>query len=139
MGVGYLRSILRKFDKGDDQIKFISINEPIKAKQYSNLAAILDALFYRYNKEVFGIYDIVKLVFREKGTVRVHSENTQLVLTPNSLPNEIEKIDVLGHFIAIHEGDIAKDPKYVSVRISKEKLHGVHYEFEIPLHSGGAI
>jgi len=135
-GIGFLRSLLSKTDYGY-KTKFISPTLLLNNKQYCNLAAILEAIFYRHKKEVFGIYDVISMASKENGTVRIHTENTQLVLTPNSLPEEHDHENILSHFILAHEQGQAKDFKYSSVRISKEKLHGVHYEFEIPLDMEG--
>jgi hypothetical protein len=137
-GKGFLRSLLTKTDSGYIP-KFVSPTWLLNNKHYCNLAAILEAIFYRQTKEVFGIYDIIRMVSKENGTVRIHTENTQLVLTPNSLPDDHDPENILSHFISACEQGQGRELKYSSVRISKEKLHGVHYELEIPLSAEGTL
>lgn len=134
-GVGFLKSLLGK-DASTWNAKFLG-HVPDVDNLYCQLAAILEAVFYRSDKEAFGIFDVVKMVSKENGTVRIHNVNTQVVLTPNSLPSEISPSVIMQHFVKLHEDGVNKDPKYSNVRISKEKLSGIHYEFEIPFESEG--
>jgi len=134
-GVGFLKSLQGK-DVSTWNSKFLG-HVPEVDNIYSQLAAILEAVFYRADKKAFGIFDVVNMVSKENGTVRIHTVNTQVVLTPNSLPLEKSPSAILHHFIKLHEEGVNKDPKYSNVRIVKEKLHGTHYEFEIPLELEG--
>ena len=130
-GVGFLKSLLGK-EASTWSTKYLS-QVPEVDNNYSQLAAILEAVFYRADKKAFGIFDVVKMVSKENGTARIHNVNTQVVLTPNSLPLEMNPSAIMQHFIKLHEEGANRDPKFSNVRIAKEKLHGIHYEFEIPL------
>lgn len=134
-GVGFLKSLLGK-EVSTRSTKFLS-QVPDVDNTYSQLAAILEAVFYREDKKAFGIYDVVKMVSKENGTVRIHNVNTQVVLTPNSLPLEMNPNEIMQHFVRLYEEGVNKDPKFSNVRIAKEKLHGIHYEFEIPIKLEG--
>lgn len=126
-GRGFLKSF--KFKLNDDvETSKLSKDLNDKIKNISNeLDGISLGIYYRYN-ESYGLYDAIKKVLAKNGIVRIHSNNTQIVLTAS---NQLE--------LAVCEN--AKDflealkKKKNNIR-NNLKYQGTHIEIELPISRG---
>ena len=84
-------------------------------------------IYYRYN-ESYGLYDAVKKVLAKNGIVRIHSNNTQIVLTAS---NQLE----LGVCKNAKEFLEALKKKKNNIR-NNLKYQGTHIEIELPISRG---
>jgi len=114
-------------DSHNKQVSNNSINDLFVNNIVENeLDGIVHCMFRRFNKP-YGLYSVIKKILKNNGTVRIHSMNTQLILTDNLLmPIEI------GNNINSFKEIIQLDNFKANVR-RNIKFGGVHIEFELPV------
>lgn len=99
-----------------------SLNEAGKSAS-DELEAICEGIFSRYGKP-FGLYNVISRIINRNGIVRIHSNNTQLILTNK---------DILG-FDIIKSAESFKRSLNLKTDVRKNlKYAGVHIEIELPL------
>lgn len=111
---------------------------------YINLFSIIEAIFYNSKKKVYGIFSGIKAVLELNGTIRIHSTDTQLILTKSNfekyllvdIQNEDEKNDFVNSFAGSLMLSPQKELQYSALRLTRYKFKGVHIEIEIPLIQG---
>jgi hypothetical protein len=137
-GIGYYDSIRSKIlDSGflpyfmdkDDYLKLEAIYE-------KDIAGILEAIFFRRDQAIYGMYDVINRVVANDGIVRIHSCQTQLIFTKNNFSHYLnDNKKLLNDFKTKYDESIKSNlnTKYSSVRNSEAKFKGVHIEIEIPI------
>jgi hypothetical protein len=114
-----------------------SINEKIENKNLENqitennvsdeIQGIIQGIYARAKSKTYGLYNVIAKTLYKEGTVRIHSMDTQLVLTEN-LFWKMSQPDKPASLVKIISNDEVKQ----NVR-SNLKYGGVHIEIEIPL------
>ena len=136
-GKGFYSTLLDKIRKDEDfTLNFCSKEQFLELQEEKNLIAMLEAIFYRKPSKNYGIYHIFKYIVNQDGVMRIHSEDTQLIITKNNYTGELEDLQILkDNLVGILKQSILGkiDFKYSPVRKAKSKLKGVHIEIEIPL------
>lgn len=120
-GVGFKATINEKIF--DNRLDCVITNSTIT----NELDGIIQGIYARSNSNVFGLYPLITSVLRSNGVVRIHSVDTQLVLTSRLLLHmEVAKNkETLKKLAALDEikNNTRTDLKY----------GGVHIEIELPL------
>ncbi len=111
--------------------EFLSLSEDVR-----NVYAILESILFRQQYEVFGIFHVVGNVTATGGVVRIHSNDTQVILTQNSFQRYIDHPVKLAKtlkdkLVQVQREDI--ELRFSPVRKSSGKLKGVHIEIEVPI------
>ena len=133
-GCGFYNSLCQKIITNEAHDFYtIDKNDFMKNTDTRSLNAIIESTFYRYFDKVYGIWDIANTVFKHDGTIRIHSSDSRIVLTPRT-------------FQLIFE--VCKDPESLKRLLVKEfvqkkdynfksgmRFKGVHYEIEIPFNT----
>ena len=130
-GEGFYNSLTSK-SSTEYQSLFIKRLNGSTVSEYSNILAILDAIYFRKDYTEYGIYQVISNVLAKNGLVRIHSEDTQLVITANNFKRFIADWNVLLRELSkasYSELDIQFSP----IRKTETKLKGVHIEFELPI------
>lgn len=135
-GEGFLFSLINKQNKIindkflSDKIKSVLIsllNMAISDKKNSNLYAIIAGLVYRFfpdkNDSIYGLYSIVRHFLECNGYVRVHSFDTQIILSKKHL-NYLNPSSIL------QLPKILLNSKEYNIRYNTH-LVGVHIELEM--------
>ena len=110
-------------DCGQGFLKSFS-NKRIVVK--NEIESIIEGIFLRYQKP-FGLYSVIQKTLSLGGIVRIHSNQDQLVLTPNTM---------LSLDISNNSSDLKKillSEQYKNNVRRNLKFSGVHIEIEIPL------
>lgn len=131
-GLGYLKRIL---EKPDDLTIFTKKELEINDK-YSNLRAIIEAVFKRFDKQTYGLTSVIRSIANIGGTTRIHTQNTQIIFSSKNkfLSNNLDSKDegrLLYESLLQTENSI-KSLQSSSLRIRETILTGAHVEFEIP-------
>lgn len=133
-GVGYYKSFEQKIKNGNADLKLISEAEFSQLKPLErNIYSILEGIFHRENSPKYGLYHVVNEILDHNGFVRIHTNNTQLVIKNKSI--FINKRKYPSYLIKRNEEvqngslDIQKSP----IRDFNNKFNGVHIELQIPL------
>lgn len=138
-GRGFAETIEEKINSGYEY-KFLDISKPNYTRSERNVSAILEAIFYRFDDQYKGIYDMFCILIPAGGVIRIHTDNTQLVFTDHSFGNFLKHIDhsrryfkkILDNFM--YRINLDKEKKYSCTRVSENfKLDGAHIEIEIPI------
>lgn len=129
-GDGMLKRIKEQINKTMEKVDYradkIGSGYNVLKKMPSNeLESIWIALYKRVNSNIHGLYNVVKRVLLIGGTVRIHSNNTQLILTPRLYDMFIKESLVLDK--TLNEFNTLKTVNF----------KGVHIEIDIPLEEGG--
>ncbi len=134
-GHGYNRSIIDKIKENEYNPLFLTKSTIEIGKKDENYLSILEAIFFRKQYENYGLFDVVKSVIYNNGTVRIHSNDTQLVITRsfyekylNDIENNSEKIQLIKDIFK--EGN--SEGKY-NVKHYTNRYKGVHIEIEVPI------
>jgi hypothetical protein len=137
-GIGYYDSICRKIlDYG--YIPFLLDAEgflSLKQKDERDIVAILEAILFRRDETIYGMFDVIKRVVSTNGVVRIHSQQTQLVFTQRNFLAYLDNVKLLlDDFKFKYEEAINTNlnAKYSNVRKSGSRFKGVHIEIEVPL------
>lgn len=87
---------------------------------FDEVAAILYCIYIRKTSKKFGLYAVIKDTINSGGTVRIHSNNSQLIFTPR-IKEEFENETLL------------KDNSFKKYNIRNDlEFSGTHIEIEIP-------
>lgn len=126
-GQGFYKSFYHKINDSLFEPKLDgNIKQQIRSLN-SELDGILLGVYFRYG-ESFGLYDAVIKVLSKNGTVRIHSNDSQIILTSNSLvelnlcKNERQFLEAL-------------KKKKNTIR-NNLKYQGTHIEIELPISRG---
>lgn len=122
-GIGFKNSLIRS-GEFTENIDFISEYE-----------SIIRGIFKRKDSEIYGLYNVLDKITTRDGVMRIHSMDTQLIIT-KYLYNNIKK-DTLEEIIKYKNDD-----KFKNNVKSDLKYKGVHIEIEIPINEqqlGGEI
>lgn len=119
-GIGMRNSINRqrngKWSVGnEDKYSFF------KRDVNSELEAIIEGVYYRKNSSVYGLYNAISQIIDMFGTVRIHSNDTQVILT-NRIKNQFQQ-ETIYRYLKTNEYN----------RRETVVFPGVHIEAEIPL------
>lgn len=137
-GMGYYNSIVQKITDTDVKLNFLPNCDFNVLLENKNLYGILEAIFYRYNDKIYGIYQLFEYILKVNGVIRIHSEDTQLVFTKKSIENYILNgewkclPDYFMNYYYKLKGE-SLDEQYSPIRVYDSKLKGVHIEIEIPI------
>lgn len=131
-GIGYLKTIKTK---PCEELNIFSSQDLNMEDGYSNAKAIFEAVFFRYERSKYGLIEILRSVIGKNGTVRIHSENTQVVFTHKNIFYYLEnkKDSLMSAYNNFLEESSKKDLKVSPLRVTGYKLAGVHIEMEVPL------
>lgn len=89
----------------------------------NELEAICEGIFSRYDKP-FGLYNVISKIINKNGIVRIHSNNTQLILSNK----DIIQFDI------IKSANSLKNSLNLQTQVRNNiKYAGVHIEIELPL------
>lgn len=138
------RIYLSVSDNGDGMMKRIteqiikSMKEPdyrpdkigsgynvLKREPHNELEAIWIALYKRKYSDIHGLFNVVRRVLFIGGTVRIHSNDTQLILTPRL------------YNMFLNETLVSEKSLYEFNILKTVNFKGVHIEIDIPLEEGG--
>lgn len=106
------------------------------------LSAIITAIFARaedkdHNNQIYGLYPLVKTTIQNGGIVRIHSNNTRLILTENLLQqleiSTYRRSDIKQIRTSFLKPLYDKDGEYLYNVEPNLKYGGTHIEIEIPL------
>lgn len=109
-------------------------------KVNNELEAIIHAIFIRAadtGNRIYGLYPLVMEVLKRGGTIRIHSMDTQLILTPrlrvslavaSSQKNDVDKI---------RDSFLQMVRKQDTIVYRDMKCGGAHIEIELPLKKEG--
>jgi hypothetical protein len=133
-GCGFYESLYKKIINKSLERPLLTIeNEGFLDKNTENLSlhSIIECTFYRYFDRAYGIWDIAKTVLNNGGVIRIHSNDSRIILTPNKFPLILEvcndpealKDILLKEFLG------SKDYNF----ITGLKFGGVHFEIEMPM------
>lgn len=87
---------------------------------HNEVAAIMYCIYIRKTSKKFGLYAVIKDTINSGGTVRIHSNNSQLIFTPRT----IKKFE---------DGTLLDDNSFKKYNIkSGLKFSGTHIEIEVP-------
>lgn len=98
-GMGIFKSILEEINKGSYKLKILNKEKFIKENIQNNLASLVEGLFHRIDdcypdvRLDFGLSGITMLALTKGGIVRVHSIDTQLLITEKNWPDSLKKWD----------------------------------------------
>lgn len=122
-GVGFYKSILAEMPtKSSDEVTKNNDNNILMRNPKNELEAIWIGIYKRRNSETYGLYNVIKSVLKLNGTIRIHSNDTQLILTDRL-------IDKFLKGTLINSDQLTR---YNIIRTSH--FEGVHIEIEIPLN-----
>ncbi len=140
-GIGYYGSFKERLENGRDIDLTVTDKEHfLSFKDDKNLYAILEAIFYRKDFKMFGIYQVMTQVLHNNGVVRIHNDDTQLIFTKKNFLKYINNWDAL---IEAFKGSLKNvidnelDIQFSPLRRNESRLAGVHIEMEIPLNMEG--
>ena len=136
-GIGFVGSHRRKLD----DLRLFSPEEMCLDDGNEHYRGIIEAAFRRLASKTFGLASTIDDITSKSGTVRLHSVNTQVVLTRKTWEklvgvdrNHREFVDsLIGHLRA--RSAFAPGSQQSPLRTWQAKLSGVHIEFEIPAPS----
>ncbi len=125
-GRGFKNSFFDKLDEQDrDYDRNLSNNIQKKIlKLRKEVDGIFLGIYYRYGSS-FGLYSVIMQVLTKGGIIRIHSNDTQVVLSPSNL-NELSFCNNETEFF---EQMLRKNN---SIR-NELKYPGTHIEIEIPV------
>lgn len=110
-GIGFRESCTLEHEQTLFENKIVLQNE---------LDAILFCVYMRNSSMKFGLYPIIRDVLKNKGIVRIHSNNTQIVFTPRAIEAFISK-------------KLLEDRSFCKFNVRQElSFGGTHIEIEIP-------
>lgn len=132
-GIGYYKSLTNKVNSGKIEFNFIDQESFLKLNQSEkNIYSILEAVFYRKNSTEYGLYNVIEEILFNNGTVRIHTENTQLIFRRKDL---FYNKDIIANEFVEKSQLVLKgmaNIKTSPIRYSS-KFNGVHIELQIPL------
>lgn len=138
-GIGMYKSISRKFEENKWSLK-INNEEEFRNTSEKGVNGILEAIFHRQGNEEYGIYQSIKTILQNNGTVRIHSDEIQIIMKKNQslksntydfMENKEKFYDYLIKKLELCDSGILQS-KFSSIR-RINKFAGVHYEITIPL------
>ena len=110
-GVGFLKSCI---EEHLEEIKQSGLDIRNEA------AAIMYCIYIRKTSKKFGLYAVIKDTINSGGTVRIHSNNSQLIFTPRIIKN-------------FENGTLLEDSSFKKYNIKNDlKFSGTHIEIEVP-------
>ena len=110
-GIGFLKSCI------EEHLEEIKKNE---LDIHDEVAAIMYCIYIRKTSKKFGLYAVIKDTITFGGTVRIHSNNSQIIFTPR-IKEEFEN------------GTLLKDNSFKKYNIKNDlEFSGAHIELEIP-------
>lgn len=114
-GKGFLSSILNK------PISLSGGYDILRKPPENELEAIYAGIYKRKDVKEYGLYNMIEKVLNCYGTVRIHSNNTRLILTPR----------ILGEFC---KGTLINASSLNEYNVMKTReWPGAHLEIELPL------
>lgn len=125
-GNGFLPSVVQCMDEKGEFIKREQYAEPghniLNKKPTDELEAIIIGIYKRRYSRTYGLFNVIRNVLELQGTIRIHSNNRQIILTNRLIDKFID-------------GTLIKDIKHVmGYNIMKtSQFNGVHIEVELPL------
>jgi hypothetical protein len=139
-GIGLYNSLISK-QPDDYKFRFID-RESLENMDYipeKNIHSIFEALFFRMNDRVEGIYDVFNNILSNKGRIRINTDNTQLLATPDRFglyfgEFTIENAkEIMGYFVRKSKALTRFNQIVSDLRIYDYSLNGVQYEMELPI------
>ncbi len=89
----------------------------------SELEAILAGVYKQRKVKDYGLYSVILKIIKQKGKVRIHSNDTQVIFTER----------LLEHFI---KGDLLRCQSFLDFNVKRSVYYrGVHIEIEIPMEA----
>ena len=137
-GCGFYESLCKRLENNtlDRPLLTISDDEFLdKTSENLSLHSIIECTFYRYFDKAYGIWDIARTVLKSGGVVRIHSNDSRIILTPNMFPLILELCkspEELRNILLIQFLE-RKDYNF----ITGLKFGGVHFEIEMPMKNRG--
>ena len=132
-GDGYYKKIVDNINKNEFKLKIFSSTEFFsnENKNIRNLMGILEAVFHRYDDPIYGIYSIAEQTISNNGVIRIHSLNTQLVLTRNTVLTK-EYAYKIAMDIDVQKKEILRN----RLRFYNYSFKGAHIEVDINYGDG---
>ncbi len=136
-GIGYYNSLLKKIENNDFIPIMCNKHEFLELKANKNFIAIIEAMYFRRSSTNYGLFHVISAVMAANGVVRIHSEDTQIIITNKFYEEYLkdlnfedkQKINILLECFKIGENN-----NFSNVRNYDNKYKGVHLELEIPIH-----
>ena len=145
-GIGYYESIVNTIKKSNNEEKdhipatlpqFFNSDEFLKSDDHAK--GIIESIFYRLgDKRAYGIYHIINDIIPINGIIRIHSFNSQIVLTKKNAytfiqqkPSKDQVLDLYKHLNKLARKELLM--RYKPVRKYENKFAGSHIEIEIPI------
>lgn len=128
-GEGFYNSLISKISSNN---LFINNEAGVSTNEHNNILAILEAIFFRKDFKEYGVYQVISSIINNSGLVRIHSEDTQLVVTSKNFKRYINDYSLLKEELNSSKYD-QLEIQFSPVRKNGTKLKGVHIEFEIPI------
>lgn len=123
-GFGFYKSIMGEknsklfSDNNDDDVDGYNV---LKRQPVNEFEAILIGMYKRKNSKTYGLFNVIKKVLQYKGVIRIHSNDSQIILDE----------DATGSFIDESLARVKKVSRYNFIETSI--FNGVHIEIELPL------
>lgn len=132
-GIGFKKCINTQIEHGQEPF------ERRRKMMSDELEAIVNAIFVRAEEEhnqIYGIYPLINRVLGLNGTVRIHSVDTQLILTKSMQIKLAVAADNRSNIAQIRQTflKLMRDKKANTYNVyTNMKCGGVHIEIELPL------